>query len=422
MPTPLEPKTIAIVGGGPAGALAAAMLAKGGRQVLLFDEKLAWEKPCGGGITHKALTGWPFLAAASVQRNWVRECELVGPSGRAVSFRLQQPIAIFSRLTLNGLLLERAHRAGAQVFRDRIVRIDRSPDGWRLRSNGPSCDADYVIIAAGARNSFRKQFSTPFAPEDLMVTAGYFIPGQSKVMQIQFLNDIHGYIWIFPRLDHFSAGICGKMHVNSTAELRKLLEQVLEKLGLDFADGQFYSHILPSLRSETFSEAPIQGEGWAFIGDAAGFVDPITGEGLYYAMRSAELLSRAILEGEVEKYCEVLRRDFLPELELAAKMSERFYRGTWMGESVLERTIQFTAGSASFRLLMSDLFAGIQGYLDLRRRLYRTLPSMLAESLATALSLPTVRRQSQTYPAEIALLPDDSKFLEVHGAAIHPRS
>ena len=379
---------IAIVGGGPAGALAAAQLAEGGRAVILFDEKLAWEKPCGGGVTHKALANWPFLADANVERNWVNACELISPAGRRVSFRLEQPIAIFCRRVLNGLLLDRASGAGAQFVRDRIVNIKRCDNRWYVRSNQCSWEADYVIIAAGVRNFFRRQFSQPFAPEDLMVTAGYFIPGHSRVMQIQFLRDLHGYIWIFPRSDHFSAGICGKMHSRSTAEFRKLLEQELEKLGLDHRGTKFYSHVLPSLRAETFCEARVSGAGWALIGDAAGFVDPITGEGLYYAMRSAELLTHALLGHQPESYAELLRQDFLPELELAAKMADRFYTGRWMGDGVLERTIQFTASSSSFRLLMSDMFAGAQGYRDLRWRLYRTLPRMLAEGLANSLSLP----------------------------------
>jgi len=382
---------IAIVGGGPAGALAAAQLAEGGRAVILFDEKLAWEKPCGGGVTHKALANWPFLADANVERNWVNACELISPAGRRVSFRLEQPIAIFCRRVLNGLLLDRARGAGAQIVRDRIIHIERCDNRWYVRSNQCSWEADYVIIAAGVRNFFRRQFSQPFAPEDLMVTAGYFIPGHSRVMQIQFLRDLHGYIWIFPRSDHFSAGICGKMHSRSTAEFRKLLEQELEKLGLDHRGTKFYSHVLPSLRAETFCEARVSGAGWALIGDAAGFVDPITGEGLYYAMRSAELLTHALLRHQPESYAELLRQDFLPELELAAKMADRFYTGRWMGDGVLERTIQFTASSSSFRLLMSDMFAGTQGYRDLRWRLYRTLPRMLAEGLANSLSLPTSR-------------------------------
>jgi flavin-dependent dehydrogenase len=165
---------------------------------------------------------------------------------------------------------------------------------------------------------------------------------------------------------------------------------------LDYTNAQFYSHILPSLRVEMFSEAPVAGEGWAFIGDAAGFVDPITGEGLYYALRSAELLSQALLAEKPEGYRELLRQDFLPELETASEMADRFYRGKWMGETVLERTIQFTAGSASFRLLMADLFAGTQGYRDLRGRLYRTLPRILAESFASALNLPSCEQELET--------------------------
>ena len=88
--------------------------------------KLAWEKPCGGGLTHKALQRYPFLAEASESSksltsrysctlNLVEHCELISPSGKRVRFRLQHPVAIFSRLALNGLLLERARRAGADA-------------------------------------------------------------------------------------------------------------------------------------------------------------------------------------------------------------------------------------------------------------------------------------------------------------------
>jgi len=379
---------VAVIGGGPAGAVTAARLAAVGEPVILFDEKLAWEKPCGGGITHKALVAWPFLADARVERNWVRQCELIGPSGRRVGLQLEHSVAIFSRRILNGLLLERARAAGAQIVQDRVIEIARHAHGWRLHSGKSSWEADYVVIAAGARNAFRKQFSRPFAAADLMVTAGYCIPGRSQRLTVKFLDDLYGYLWIFPRADHFSAGICGKMLDGATAQLRRHLEQWLRELGLNYEGAPFYSHILPSLRAFTLRDTPLCGEGWAMIGDAAGFVDPMTGEGLYYAMRSAELLSQALLAGQPEDYAELLRGDFLPELELASQMADRFYTGRWMGETVVERMIQFIGNSSSFRTLMSDLFAGTQGYRDLRRRLYLTLPAMLAESLASALRLP----------------------------------
>lgn len=380
---------IAIVGGGPAGALAAATLSRSGRPVILFDENLAWEKPCGGGVTHKALVAWPFLSDARAERNWVQKCELASSSGRRVRFTLQQPIAIFSRTVLNGLVLEQARNAGTEIIRERILGVERMDGAWRLHSANSNWEASYLILASGARNPFRKQFCSPVDTEDLMVTAGYRIPGRSEAMQIQFLHDFHGYIWIFPRSDHLSAGICGKMNAMTTRQLREVLERGLEKLGLDYHGTQFYSHVLPSPRAKTLREAEVSGDGWAMIGDAAGFVDPITGEGLYYAMRSGELLAHALVADQPERYPELLRRDFLPELELGAQMAARFYTGRWMGEPVIERTLQFIGSSARFRSLMSDLFAGTQGYRTLRRRLYRTLPTMLAESLASALRLPS---------------------------------
>jgi flavin-dependent dehydrogenase len=416
---------IAIVGGGPAGALAAALLAAGGRDVHLFDEKLAWEKPCGGGLTHKALQQFPFLADARTESNPVEHCELISPSGRRVRFHMQHPVAIFSRLALNGLLLERARRAGVGVHADvradarvdihheRVTRIAGTAGDWQLVTPQREYRASYLILAAGARNSFRSQFVSPILPSDLMVTAGYFIPGHGSpgnrsLMQIQFLKGITGYIWVFPRTDHVSAGITGRMGKTSTAELRRLLEHWLEEQRLEdclnedrrnedrrneengfHLDGaRLYSHILPSFRAQTFETLQVCGDGWAMIGDSAGLVDPITGEGLYYALRSAELCVEALLAGRPHHYQVLLEDAVLSELKLAARVSERFFSGQVFGDSVLERMVSLTAQSASFRELMSDLFAGIQGYRDLRSRLYRILPAVMAEGLAETLRRP----------------------------------
>ena len=144
--------------------------------------------------------------------------------------------------------------------------------------------------------------------------------------------------------------------------------------------------------------ARVAGDGWAMIGDAAGFTDPITGEGLYYALRSGELLAEAILAGNPALYLSKLKRDFLPELVMAARVANRFFTGQWMGEAVTERMVQCTEHSARFQQLMCDMFAGTQGYLNLRQRLYRTLPAMVAESAVSALGL----RRRETHNREDA--------------------
>ncbi len=383
----MRSSTIAVIGAGPAGSFAAAQLARGGARVLLLDEKPAWEKPCGGGITHKALAQYPFLREAKAEKNWVSECEIVSPSGRRVYFELDQPIAIFSRRVLNGLLLERAQREGAEFRQSRVTGIQGGPGSWALQVADGEIRADYLVLATGARNPFRAQFSVPFAPDDLMATAGYYIQGTSTSMQLRFLPGLHGYFWIFPRTSHYSAGICGKLNSVSTGELRRLLEKTVAAAGLNFVGTQFYAHVLPALSLSTLRQAPVCGPGWAMVGDAAGFTDPITGEGLYYALRSADLLSQAVLQGRAETYVRRLRDDFLDELEMAAAIADRFFSGRWMGEAVTERMVQFTEHSSRFRQLMCDMFSGAQGYADLRQRLYRTLPVMAAESAVSALGL-----------------------------------
>jgi geranylgeranyl reductase family protein len=367
---------VAIIGAGPAGAFAAESLARSGRKVVLIDEKLAWEKPCGGGITHKALVEYPFLTDAQVAPNWVSGCELISPSGRRVHLALDRLVAIFSRRVLNGLLLERARKAGVEVVQERVTTITGAAGAWNLRTRGGHIPASHIVLAAGARNPFRAQFSLPFGAQDLMSTAGYHVPGSASEMQVRFLRGLDGYIWMFPRTDHYSAGICGKMSSATTAELRRRLEGCLREQGVDFAGAPFYSHLLPSPTAAFLRRAPAAGPGWAMVGDAAGLVDPITGEGIYYALRSADLMARAIIAGQPERYPQWLRRDILPELETAAGFVERFFRGSFAGAPVVERMLQLASRSSRFRALLCDLFAGSQGYRGLRRRAYGLLEAL----------------------------------------------
>src|SRR5580658_11273041 len=108
-------KRVAILGGGPAGAFAAEQLAAAGLRVQLFDEKLAWEKPCGGGLTHKAYSQYPFLRENSTPKRFVTESVLSAPGTGEASLKLTHPLLIYSRIELNRLLLDRAAQAGAQL-------------------------------------------------------------------------------------------------------------------------------------------------------------------------------------------------------------------------------------------------------------------------------------------------------------------
>jgi len=93
---------IAVLGGGPSGAFAGERLATAGFPVTIFDEKLAWEKPCGGGLTAKALERYPFLGAGEAPIRFVNRAVLVASNGARVCLRLRRSLAIYSRQVLNG--------------------------------------------------------------------------------------------------------------------------------------------------------------------------------------------------------------------------------------------------------------------------------------------------------------------------------
>ncbi|HEU5410701.1 MAG TPA: NAD(P)-binding protein, partial [Candidatus Acidoferrales bacterium] len=93
-------KQIAIVGGGPAGALCAEKLSVAGFDVSLFDEHLAWEKPCGGGLTHKAIEKYPFLLDGPAAKKEVHSAELISARGHRARFQMSRPLVIYSRAIL----------------------------------------------------------------------------------------------------------------------------------------------------------------------------------------------------------------------------------------------------------------------------------------------------------------------------------
>src|SRR6185503_1393421 len=279
------------------GAFAAEQLASAGMRVQLFDEKLAWEKPCGGGLTYKAYHQYPFLIENNVPKKLIDETVLAAPGAGEVTLKLNEPLLIYSRYDLNRLLLERAERAGAQLEKTRVLGIERQSSGWKLKTKSGSLDADFCVVATGARNTLR-DVGTQLTTSDTMSALGYYVPVEKDHIDIEFRPKLQGYIWVFPRCGHLSVGICGKGETAQALRLR--LERYMAEKGISAKGASFYSHLLPSLETKAWKKNRVAGDGWMAVGDAAGLVDPITGEGLYYAMRSADLASKALLSDQVD--------------------------------------------------------------------------------------------------------------------------
>ena len=391
---------VLIVGAGPAGSLAAERLAQGGARVALFDGRPAGEpKACGGGVTAKALKAWPHLLGA-VGRT-VDELDMYSPSGKHLHMTLDEPFAIYSRVAFDSYLRERARAAGAEVVSTKITLrgTKKTANGWTLRDgNGGEWSGRMLVGADGANSAIAKKLAGPLQASDMEVAFGYRAPlpekGEAPTV-IAFLPGWVGYAWAFPRLDHISFGIATTQDAFEHKALDELLWQFMfgyyrQREGsttniwkpsenpVDVsleknlrASAERYAARIPGLADQTWENRRACGAGWALLGDAAGFADPVTGEGIYYALRSAELFADAFLEGRPDKYEQRWRQDFGAELRRASQMRRRFYGNFW-GAPFTERMIAFARGHSGIKKVLGDLVAGEQGYVGLKKKLARS--------------------------------------------------
>jgi flavin-dependent dehydrogenase len=153
----------------------------------------------------------------------------------------------------------------------------------------------------------------------------------------------------------------------------------MNEQGISKARATYYGHVLPSLESRAWKQNRVAGDGWMAVGDAAGLVDPITGEGLYYALRSADLAAQAMVAETPGAYGQLLKHEISDDLEFASRLADHFFHGRFLWGAVTSRMVQFTRLSPTFRALMQDLFAGTQPYLGLRERVFGNLNKSLRE-------------------------------------------
>jgi geranylgeranyl reductase family protein len=397
----MEHFDVLIVGAGPAGSFAAELLAKRNKQVALFDGRPEGEpKPCGGGVTAKALKSWPQLLNA-VGRT-VNELEMYSPSGKRVRIELAEPFAIYSRVAFDNYLRDRAKENGARVFPEKISAraITKGEQGWHLKgADGMEWRGKFLVAADGANSAIARLFVPPLPSSEMEVAFGYRAPlpeGDEAPTAVAFLPRWVGYAWAFPRLDHVSFGIATTQDAFEHEPLDQLLwrfmlgyyrqredpmanlwvskksdaernQRITERLQ---NTAERYAARIPGLSPAMWSKRKACGEDWALLGDAAGFADPVTGEGIYYALRSAELFVESYLSGNPQHYESGWREDFGRELQRASHMRRRFYGNFW-GAPFTERMIEFARGHRGIKGVLGDLVAGEQGYTDLKKKLLR---------------------------------------------------
>src|SRR5882724_4363950 len=287
---------VGIVGGGPAGAACAEALARQpGTEVTLFEAREGHEKPCGGGIPSAALREFPALSDGSLARRVVRRLILISPSGREARLEAPGGIRVFRRSELDAFLRDRAARAGAKIARARVTRVspaDRA--GWRVDAEGaPAAAFDHLVGADGVNGIVRRACEPATLDREMTLALFAYLPeGGPDEMVLKFLDRGRGYMWVFPRLDHVSVGICALRGALTRARMEEDLES--------FIHGRFGAHAPARVRgyfipSTLRPPVDTRGRSVALIGDAGGFVDPLTREGIAHAMRSGLSAAEGLL-------------------------------------------------------------------------------------------------------------------------------
>ena len=290
-----------VIGAGPAGCAAAYDLASAGCTVLLLDKKqFPRAKACAGGLTIKAVEALRYTIDPVV-RQVVRALDLVeGPASPNVLLKSREPVCVMTvRAELDAYCLRKTVEAGAEFRKISTLNgIQRIADGVALSIDGETHHARYVVGADGVNGQTRQLcaggtwFTRGFALEVQTTLAA-----EERALTFDFAAVENGYAWIFPKGDHLNIGV----YIQScTRPLKQseLVRYVQEAVGcalLGPITGQFLgmgagvdtaSHVLPELSDCVF-----------LVGDAGGFVDALTGEGIYGALHSGQGAAHAVLAG-----------------------------------------------------------------------------------------------------------------------------
>lgn len=331
-----------VVGAGPSGCATAYDLAAAGQSVLLVDKSdFPRLKACAGGLTIKAVKALRY-SIDPVVREVVRRVRLEGEAGTtktAPVLKSREPICVMTvRAELDEYCLGKTIAAGACFKRISPVRqIVRSGGNVHLLTTGESYRARFLVGADGASGQVRRLcgqgswFSQGFALE--VQTAA---PEKAIDLTFDFGSVRNGYGWIFPKGDHLNVGVYSP---SSAAGLTRsgLLSYVKHRLGIDGADhvtGQYLGigaggyeaeDMQPDLRDRVF-----------LVGDAGGFADPLTGEGIYGAVLSGQAAASAILsemrgDGSAAETFAGCLADYRQTLRFSSRAAAAFYANPHRG-------------------------------------------------------------------------------------------
>lgn len=291
---------VIVVGAGPGGATSAFYLARAGLRTLLLEkEKMPRYKPCGGGLTAK-VQGVLEMDFSPTVEDTISVASVAYGSER-VQVKYDQPLAwMVMRDKFDLLLTERAAQTGAEVREgEQVTGLKFEDDGVTVSTRAETIRSKLVIGADGVNGIVRRSAGFPrhqamaVALEAEMEASSAALEVWRQTLHVDFAGVKWGYAWIFPKAEHLSVGVGAFMRANRHIDLKSDLAR--------------YLATEPTLRQakEIFSRGhriPVGGRPARYhsprallVGDAAGVVDPFSGEGIYYAILSGRMAAEEII-------------------------------------------------------------------------------------------------------------------------------
>jgi geranylgeranyl reductase family protein len=363
---------IAIVGAGPAGASAALKLAEAGVNCVLLEKKtLPRDKTCGGGVVHRARRLLTVDIASVVERECYSATMHLLSSHLSFEARRDNPlISMTTRASLDHLLVRAAQNAGTVIREGAAVRsVSVSNRHVDIQTTSGPVKAQFVIAADGlnsvvARSAGWKE-TRLLAPA---IEAELYLPDKELSLHVntaRFDFDIspHGYAWLFPKKNHLSAGVLSVRH--GKVALKNLLFRYLKAVGIsEVQKTELRGSVIPlTPRQDGFARDRV-----ILTGDSAGFADPLTAEGISFAIRSGHLAAWALLSADfnahrtVTIYEKAIRRTIVPELTAARILAKVLYGSpklrTWVfrryGKKITHAVTDIILGERSYHNLITN--------------------------------------------------------------------
>ena len=287
---------VAVIGGGPSGAVAAAELAKEGIATVLIERNLGNVKPCGGAIPLGLIE--EFGIPDTLVEKKLSKMSVRSPKGRMISMEMPNGyVGMVRRERFDSYLRDMAGRHGTEVIEALVKEIRQNGNGHtiHLSKDLPPVEASYVIGADGANSKTAVELGFPANELQVIAMQQRFhycdtLKPYEELVEIWFDGEVSPdfYGWIFPKTDHIAIGTGTEFRKHN---LKKLQNRFVEKLGIAEKPYLDEAAKIPMKPRKSFSQ-----EKAILIGDAAGLVTPANGEGIFFAMRSGKLGAEAMIE------------------------------------------------------------------------------------------------------------------------------